>query len=231
MILYQTPTPPLPHQALYKYHILIFVEDILSTILTPLLFIFILPPHAPHLCSFLRDNTTHIPGLGDLCTHAQFDFERHGNVKYGSPVPGPKRLRSRQGKVEKSALAFLAMYPTWRAPWGVRQLAKNVVGEGDVEVSVSGGSMGGVTENSGLIGVGVVGSHGETGGGGGDDDDVGGVRVKEIVARFERGGESIEGGHSTGSGGNSAGNANVNVSVNGRSSGISGGCVEGGKCG
>lgn len=44
--------------------------------------------------AFVRDNTTHVDGLGDVCSLAGFDLRRHGNPRYGSPVDCPKVIPS-----------------------------------------------------------------------------------------------------------------------------------------
>ena len=42
-------------------------------------------------------------------------LQDHGNPKYGAPTPHvPKYQKSRQGKMEKSFLTFVATYPTWQ---------------------------------------------------------------------------------------------------------------------
>ena len=138
-------------QLLYKYRVLVFVDDMMATILTPLQFLLVFPSAAPKVCEFLRDFTTRVEGLGDVCSMAAFDLEKHGNVKYGSPVPAPKRLRSRQGKLEKSLVSFATSYPEWRPGWAQRQVLRNVVGglQGS-EASLT------LTRSSGLIGTGLV---------------------------------------------------------------------------
>lgn len=73
--------------------------------------------------SFVREHTTHVEGVGDVCSLAAFDFDRHGNPKYGAPSAAPsKAARSKQGKMEKSFLTFVATYPTWAPPPGGRAL-------------------------------------------------------------------------------------------------------------
>lgn len=59
---------------------------------------------------------------GDVCSLAAFDFQHHGNGKYGAPTHGAKAARSRQGKMEKSFLSFAATYPTWQPPQEGQQL-------------------------------------------------------------------------------------------------------------
>lgn len=47
-------------------------------------------------------------------THAFACAQDHGNHKYGAPATHvPKADKSRQGKMEKSFLTFVATYPTW----------------------------------------------------------------------------------------------------------------------
>ena len=84
-----------------------FLDDLLAAVLTPVQFAVFLPPAAPRICEHLRDCSARVVGLGDVSSMGAFDVERHGNVKYGSPVPAPKRLRSRQGKLEKSVVQFI----------------------------------------------------------------------------------------------------------------------------
>lgn len=78
--------------------------------------------YAGAILQFVRDNTVRVPGVGDICSLAGFDFERHGNNKYGAPVHAAKRQRSKQGKMEKSFLTFVATYPTWQPPATGRQM-------------------------------------------------------------------------------------------------------------
>jgi hypothetical protein len=71
----------------------------------------------------VRDHTVHVDGVGDVCSLAAFDFDRHGNPKYAAPSAAPdKRARSKQGKMEKSFLTFVATYPTWAPPPAGRQM-------------------------------------------------------------------------------------------------------------
>ena len=59
---------------------MIFVQEILSVVLTPLVLWFSLPDCAPAITDFFREFTVHVDGLGYVCSFAVFDFKRHGNV-------------------------------------------------------------------------------------------------------------------------------------------------------
>ena len=49
-----------------------------------------------------------------MCGFALFDFERHGDSRYGAPVSGEADQRSCDGKMEKAYLSFRANHPSWR---------------------------------------------------------------------------------------------------------------------
>lgn len=61
--------------------IMIFAHEIVSVVLTPFVLWFSLPQCAPAIIDFFHDFTVLIPGRGYVCSFAEFDFIRHGNVK------------------------------------------------------------------------------------------------------------------------------------------------------
>ena len=61
--------------------ILIFAQELLSVVLTPFVLWFSLPPCAPAIIDFFREFSVHVDGRGYVCSFAEFNFERHGNVK------------------------------------------------------------------------------------------------------------------------------------------------------
>jgi len=69
---------------------LLFLEEMASIVMTPFVLYFSLPQCAPAILAFLRDFTVRVDGVGDICSMAAFDFDRHGNAKYGSPSQAPK---------------------------------------------------------------------------------------------------------------------------------------------
>lgn len=113
-------------EAMFRYRAAIFLEELASVILTPILLWRVLPTSASEIVVFLQSNTTYVPGLGDVCSFSAFDVSKHGNKKYGSSRNGPKRLRSKQGKMEKSIMSFAAIYPTWNPPEQSKVLLSNV---------------------------------------------------------------------------------------------------------
>lgn len=100
-------------QQLFQYKVVLFLEEVASIILTPFVLYFSLPRCSKAIIQFVDDFSTRVEGVGDICSLAAFDLTRHGNSKYGAPVHCAKDHRSKQGKLEKSFLSFVATYPTW----------------------------------------------------------------------------------------------------------------------
>ncbi|KAH7909919.1 putative transmembrane protein [Hygrophoropsis aurantiaca] len=99
---------------LFAMKILVFAQEIMSVLTTPFVLGFSLPPCAPAIVDFFHDFTVWVPGRGYICSFAEFDFKRHGNVKFGAPTQiQDERMMSREGKMEKSFLNFKAANPDW----------------------------------------------------------------------------------------------------------------------
>lgn len=105
---------------LYSLKITIFLVEVLSVLLTPLVLCFSLPKKAPAIIDFFREFTVHVDGLGYVCSYAVFDFARHGKTQdhTGLPgdddtdteAPGARRSRgTRDDKMAQSALHFAAV--------------------------------------------------------------------------------------------------------------------------
>lgn len=66
---------------MFQMKLAIFVQEITSVILTPLVLLFSLPACAGKVIDFCREFTVHVNGIGYVCSFAVFDFKREGNVK------------------------------------------------------------------------------------------------------------------------------------------------------
>ena len=66
---------------MFQMKLAIFVQEIVSVILTPFILLFSLPPCAGKIIDFCREFTVHVSGIGYVCSFAVFDFKREGNVK------------------------------------------------------------------------------------------------------------------------------------------------------
>ncbi|GAA6053888.1 hypothetical protein JCM3770_005318 [Rhodotorula araucariae] len=100
---------------LFQMKIVLFMQEILSVLITPFVLWYSLPDCAGPVVDFFREFTVHVDGLGYVCSFAVFDFKRHGDTKFGAPVQETRdeRWKSTEGKMEKSFLTFVASNPAW----------------------------------------------------------------------------------------------------------------------
>lgn len=126
---------------LFDYEWQYFLKELLSVLVTPFILWKSLPLSSGGLIDFLREFTVHVDGLGYVCSLAVFDFSKHGYANLVSSsdklnntirrsshdqripltTPGERmattrtlKQRSRQGKMEKSFLAFKETFPEWQ---------------------------------------------------------------------------------------------------------------------
>lgn len=66
--------------------VLIFTQELVSVVLTPFVLWLSLPDCAPAIIDFFREFSVHVDGRGYVCSFAEFNFERHGNVKVCPPL-------------------------------------------------------------------------------------------------------------------------------------------------
>ncbi|XP_062200971.1 autophagy-related protein 9-like isoform X2 [Phragmites australis] len=100
-------------EMLFQYTITVLLEEMASIFVTPYLLIFVIPKRANDILRFISEFTVYVDGVGDVCSLSLFDFRRHGNRNYGSPLDAARDVRSSQGKMEKSLLSFQSTYTSW----------------------------------------------------------------------------------------------------------------------
>ncbi|KAM3470218.1 hypothetical protein MY8738_009829 [Beauveria namnaoensis] len=61
---------------LYKMKVVIFLEEVMGIITTPMLLLFALPKCSDQIVDFFREFTIHVDGLGYVCSFAVFDFKK-----------------------------------------------------------------------------------------------------------------------------------------------------------
>ncbi|KAI9023081.1 autophagy protein Apg9-domain-containing protein [Phycomyces nitens] len=99
---------------LFDFKVGMFFQEVLSVVFTPLVLLYSLPRSTEAIVDFFREFTVHVEGTGYVCSFAQFDFARHGNVRFGVPTQvHDDHLVSRDGKMEKSFLNFKTHNPEW----------------------------------------------------------------------------------------------------------------------
>lgn len=100
--------------ALYQLKIVIFLEEILSIIITPFVLWFSLPKCSDQIVDFFREFTVHVDGVGYVCSFAVFDFKK-GIGKEGQKGPPNSDIRedyyaTKHGKMAASYYGFLDNY-------------------------------------------------------------------------------------------------------------------------
>ncbi|KAK4700840.1 autophagy-related protein 9, partial [Phenoliferia sp. Uapishka_3] len=102
---------------LFQMKVALFIQELLSVIVTPFVLWYTLPHCAGPIVDFFREFTVHVDGLGYVCSFAVFDFKRHGDTRFGAPAQAEAdvtdRYKSKEGKMEKSFLNFTAQNPAW----------------------------------------------------------------------------------------------------------------------
>ncbi|ESQ51711.1 hypothetical protein EUTSA_v10016226mg [Eutrema salsugineum] len=113
-------------ETLFQYTGMMLLEEIASIFITPFLLMFVVPMRVDDILQFIRDFTVDIEGVGNVCSFSAFDFENHGNTKYGSPRNVSREQRSSQGKMEKSFLSFQSSYTSWESDSLGKQFLSNL---------------------------------------------------------------------------------------------------------
>lgn len=112
--------------SLFRYRFFLFLEELSSVVITPIVLWHSLPRCAPAILTFVRQNTVSVDGIGDVCSFAAFDLRKHGDGEYGSPWTVNLFARSNEGKLEKSVMSFAATYPMWDPSNDAKELLETV---------------------------------------------------------------------------------------------------------
>lgn len=101
---------------LFQFKFVYLLEELFSPIITPFVLLFWLRPRSIKIVDFLRNFTVDVVGVGDVCSFAQMDTRRHGNVRWLSKTNAKKSFQARNGKTELSLIHFVHTNPNWKAP-------------------------------------------------------------------------------------------------------------------
>lgn len=101
--------------ALYQMKIMIFLEEILSIIITPFILWFSLAKCSDQIIDFFREFTVHVDGVGYVCSFAVFDFKTRDGRGAQQDGKDGKDLRddyfsTKDGKLAASYFGFLDNY-------------------------------------------------------------------------------------------------------------------------
>jgi autophagy-related protein 9 len=100
---------------LYQLKIMVFVEEVLSIIITPFILWYSLPKCSDQIIDFFREFTIHVDGVGYVCSFAVFDFKK-GVGNTGNQHAGTANdvrddyYSTKHGKMAASYYGFLDNY-------------------------------------------------------------------------------------------------------------------------
>ena len=109
------------------------VYELFSPILTPFVLFLCVRPRAPQIVDFFRNFTVDVVGVGDVCSFAQMDVKRHGNLEWqnavtaginGAESPAKNTnqyTQAEDGKTEMSLVHFALTNPDWQPPEAATQ--------------------------------------------------------------------------------------------------------------
>jgi autophagy-related protein 9 len=98
---------------LYKMKLVIFLEEMMGIITTPMLLLFSLPKCSDQIVDFFREFTIHVDGLGYVCSFAVFDFQKGpGNTGQQGPQSDVREdyYSTKHGKMAASYYGFIDNY-------------------------------------------------------------------------------------------------------------------------
>ncbi|CAF0832259.1 unnamed protein product [Adineta steineri] len=95
-----------------------FLEELLSPFITPIILCFQLRRKSLQIIDFLRNYTVDVQGVGDVCSFAQLDIGKHGNMKWFVPIRAKQNDGgiTNDGKLELSLMHFHHTNPKWQMP-------------------------------------------------------------------------------------------------------------------
>lgn len=121
---------------MFQYTATFLFEELFSPLVTPFILLFWLKPHCHETLEFFRKFTIEVPGLGDVCSFAQMDVQKHGDPNW--QPPGPKKIEAPEqvveegvanaadcGKTEMSLMHFTITNPLWHPPTPAAHFLEN----------------------------------------------------------------------------------------------------------
>ena len=109
---------------MYEYRIFIYFKEILGVIITPFILFFDATNYSEKIINFVKKHSVEVDDLGYICSYASFDFQKYGDMDFGSVFNGTD-FKSKNGKMEKSFLNFKKQYPEWTINGG-DELIENI---------------------------------------------------------------------------------------------------------
>lgn len=95
---------------LYKQKVIIFMEELVSILIAPLILSISLPRSSDQIVDFFREFTIHVDGLGYVCSFAVFDFKKVPKQTGPNADVRGDYYSTKHGKMAASFYGFLDNY-------------------------------------------------------------------------------------------------------------------------
>lgn len=123
----------------FQLKAMFIINELLSPLITPFVLLSHLRPKALDIVDFFRSFTVTVVGVGDVCSFAQMDVRKHGNVDWqitksagddGSesmpPLDTNQYTQGEHGKTELSLVHFTLTNPDWKMPSDARHFVQGI---------------------------------------------------------------------------------------------------------
>lgn len=105
----------------FQFKAVELLHELISPIVTPLIFYFKLRPRSLEIIDFYRNFTVTVVGVGDVCSFSLMDTRKHGNpawqtLGHQAATENNKQTQAEDGKTELSLIHFMSNNPTWHPP-------------------------------------------------------------------------------------------------------------------
>ncbi|KAL7559300.1 hypothetical protein ACA910_001383 [Epithemia clementina (nom. ined.)] len=148
---------PKTHKAfssMFKFKAQLFLQEVLSLILSPYILCVSLPRCAEAICEFVLSIKSEVPGVGEVCGYATFNFDVYGDESWEGKTLGKQanasevhaanysnsvlsigfeeaskrfpKPKAKLGKMEKSFFNFKGSHPSWKVSESGRHLVDRV---------------------------------------------------------------------------------------------------------
>ncbi|SPQ98270.1 unnamed protein product (mitochondrion) [Plasmodiophora brassicae] len=97
---------------LYPFKVIAFLQEVLCVLTTPLVLGVTLPATVDRVIGFVQQHTVRLPGVGDVCDFATYDFSMFSETRARSSDTAANIAGSIR-KVEKSLVSFSMTHPSW----------------------------------------------------------------------------------------------------------------------
>ena len=139
---------------MFKFKAQLFLQEVISLILSPYILCVSLPRCAEAICEFVLSIKSEVPGVGEVCGYSTFNFDVYGDESWHGRTLGNKvnsseidsrnfsnsvlsigfdeasrrypKPKAKHGKMEKSFFSFKVSHPSWKVSESGQHLVDRV---------------------------------------------------------------------------------------------------------